>query len=111
VIALARRQAAPIALFLIFLYLVLAVASTTCLAEQTGPLQQDQQQHHRHHQHNVPAHSTLCAWACQVNPTTSLASAAPLLTPFLISAFLALELSSILLSRCGQPIRSRAPPR
>lgn len=109
-IRLAQHRAKPVAATLIFLYVALAVAASVCSVEPAGNAQPGHQ-HHRHHQKSAPAHSTLCLWACQINPATSLISAAPLLTPLLLAAVLAAGLSSLLFSRRALLLRSRAPPR
>jgi len=110
VIRLAQHRAKPVAATLIFLYVALAVAASVCAFDASEAVASGHQ-HHRHHQKSAPAHSTLCTWACQINPAASLISAAPLLTPLLLAAVLAAGSSSFLFSHRALVLRSRAPPR
>jgi hypothetical protein len=113
VIRLVQQGARPVALALVLLYLVLGVAASACLFDPSASTQssQHQHQHHRHHQGSGPVHSTLCAWACQVNPAQGLISAAPQMTPQFVATFFLLALSSFPVIRYGSSLRSRAPPR
>ena len=110
-IRLVQQGARPVALALVLLYLVLGVAASACLFDPSAATQSSQHQHHRHHQGSGPVHSTLCAWACQVNPAQGLISAAPQMTPQLVAMFFLLALSSFPVIRYGSSLRSRAPPR
>lgn len=110
-IRLAQQGAKSVALALALLYLVLGVAASACLFDPSASTQSSQHQHHRHHQGSGPAHSTLCAWACQVNPAQGLISTAPQLAPQLVATFFLLALASLPVIRYGSSLRSRAPPR
>lgn len=110
-IRLGQQGAKPVALALVLLYLVLGVAASACLFDPAASTQSNQHQHHRHHQSSGSAHSTLCAWACQVNPAQGLISAAPQMTPQLVATFFLFAVSSLPVIRYGSSVRSRAPPR
>ncbi len=58
---------------LIALYAVLSVAAVACLPDAGPPIGQAHHHPHSHHNQNGLAHSPLCAWACQANPSVSLA--------------------------------------
>ncbi|MEW6245535.1 MAG: hypothetical protein AB1555_02370 [Nitrospirota bacterium] len=58
---------------LIMLYAVLSVAAVACLPDAGPPIGQAHHHQHSHHNQNGLAHSPLCAWACQANPSVSLA--------------------------------------
>ena len=100
-----KRRLAPLALGMVILYAVLAVGAANCLvlhAEQP-------QTHHQSQSHS--AHSALCAWACQINPSVVLPASVPLM---------AVTAASVRLhhSRYCRPFSfttavssSRAPPR
>lgn len=110
-IRLAQQGAKSLALTLVLLYLTLGVAASACLFDPAASTQSSQHQHHRHHQSSGPSHSTLCAWACQVNPAQGLISAAPTLTPQLLVTVFPLAFVSLPMTRYGLSLRSRAPPR
>lgn len=110
-IRLAQQGAKSLALALVLLYLTLGVVASTCLFDPTASTQSSQHQHHQHHHDGGPSHSTLCAWACQVNPAQGLISAAPTLTPQLLATVFLLAVVSLLMTRYGSSLRSRAPPR
>jgi hypothetical protein len=111
VIRLAQRGATLTALALVFLYLTLGIAASACLFAPAAAAPPTHPQHHQHHHGGGPAHSTLCAWACQVNPAQGLISAAPTLTPQLLTPVVLLAFLSLPMTRGGLSLRSRAPPR
>lgn len=109
-IRLVQQGAKPVALALVLLYLILGTAASACLFAPTGS-SPSTHQHHQHHQSGGPAHSTLCIWACQVNPAQGVISAAPPLTPQLLVALFLIAFLSLPMTRDGSSVRSRAPPR
>ena len=66
-----KRWIAPIAIGMVVLYAVLAIGTSCCLL-----LHAEQQDHHHSPAH--VAHSALCAWACQANPTITIQAGLPL---------------------------------
>ncbi|HEX5544300.1 MAG TPA: hypothetical protein VFX10_02320 [Nitrospira sp.] len=100
-----KRWFAPFVIGMVLLYAVLAVSAAGCLvlqAEESG---------HAHHTPSHAAHSTLCAWVCQVNPTVSIQAAAPLLTFFLVVAMQRSVGAVSQLHFMPAVSRSRAPPQ
>ena len=98
-----KRWFAPFVVGMALLYAALAVSAAGCLvlqAEESG---------HAHHTH--AAHSTLCAWVCQVNPTVSIQAAVPLLAFFLVVAMQRLVVAASQLHSISAVSRSRAPPQ
>ena len=69
-----KRRLVPLALGMVVLYAGLAVGAANCLV-----LHAEQPQPHHHSQSHV-AHSALCAWACQVNPTVIVSSPIPVIS-------------------------------
>jgi hypothetical protein len=67
-----KRWIAPLAIGIVVLYAALAIGAANCLA-----LHAEQPPAH-HHSHSHVAHSALCAWACQINPTVTVPAAVPL---------------------------------
>ena len=66
--------------------------------------------HHAHESASHAAHSMLCAWLCQVNPTVTLHAAAPLLAGVILTAIQQLIRvipQTLLIVTVS---RSRAPP-
>jgi hypothetical protein len=99
-----KRFVPRLAIAMVALYAALAIGAANCLA-----LHAEQPQGHHHSQSHV-AHSALCAWACQVNPTVTLTAPIPLAA-----------ISTIVARRCPQDsvastasfaslYTSRAPP-
>ncbi|HEU5408030.1 MAG TPA: hypothetical protein VFU48_09695 [Nitrospira sp.] len=100
-----KRWFAPLVAGMVLLYAALAVSATGCLvmqAEESG---------HAHHTPSHTAHSTLCAWVCQVNPTVSIQAAAPLLAFFVVVAMQRLVGAAPQFSFMPSVSRSRAPPQ
>lgn len=100
-----KRWFAPFVVGMVLLYAALAVSAAGCLILQTeGP-------GHAHHTPSHAAHSTLCAWVCQVNPTVSIHTAVPLLAFFVVIAMQRLVGTVPLLHFISAVSRSRAPPQ
>ena len=100
-----KRWFAPFVAGMVLLYAALAVSAAGCLVLQTeGP-------GHTHHTPSHAAHSTLCAWVCQVNPTVSIDAAVPLLALFVLIAMQRLVDTAPLLYLISAVSRSRAPPQ
>ncbi|MFO0700269.1 MAG: hypothetical protein U0236_13680 [Nitrospira sp.] len=100
-----KRWFGPVAVGMALLYIVLAIGATGCLSLAnvgTG---------HTHHAPSHAGHSTLCAWACQANPTTSIHTAAPLLSWFVFVAIQRLTRVVPHTHLIAMVSRSRAPPQ
>jgi hypothetical protein len=100
-----KRWFAPLVVGMVLLYAALAVSAAGCLvlqAEESG---------HAHHTPSHTAHSTLCAWVCQVNPTVSIQAVAPLLAFFAVVAMQRLVSAVPQLHFISAVSRSRAPPQ
>jgi hypothetical protein len=69
-----KRWTAPLATGMVVLYAALAVGIANCLFLDSG----QSTSHHHHHNPSHLAHSALCAWACQSNPTVAVPLAMPL---------------------------------
>lgn len=100
-----KRWFAPFVVGMILLYAALAVSAAGCLVMQT------EESGHAHHTPSHTAHSTLCAWICQVNPTVSIQAAAPLLAFFVLVAMQRLVGAAPQASLIPAISRSRAPPQ
>jgi pentose-5-phosphate-3-epimerase len=100
-----KRWFAPFAAGMVLVYAALAVSAAGCLvlqAEESG---------HAHHTPSHAAHSTLCAWVCQVNPTVSIQAVAPLLAFFAVVVMQRLVGAAPPLHFMSAVSRSRAPPQ
>ena len=101
-----KRLMAPLAVGMTALYLALAIGTAGCLflhAERPGA------SHHQSSSH--PAHSALCVWVCQANPTVAIVDDPPP-SVILQLAVLLLLLSPSLTQRLLLSLSdSRAPPR
>src|SRR5215831_20220324 len=100
-----KRWFAPFVVGLVLLYAALAVSAAGCLVMQT-------EEHG--HAHDTPfhaAHSTLCAWVCQVNSTVSIHSAAPLVALFVLTTTERLVHAVPQTFLIPAVSRSRAPPQ
>src|SRR6185437_3930052 len=75
-----KRWFAPFVAGMVLLYATLAVSAAGCLVMQT------EGSGHAHHAPSHAAHSSLCAWVCQINQTVSIQAAAPLLAFFVVVA-------------------------
>jgi hypothetical protein len=100
-----RRWFAPCALGMVLLYAALALGAAGCL------FMPKEEHEHDHHAPTHAGHSTLCAWACQVNPTVSLHAAAPILTTVLLVMTLRLVSAVPQFFLTITVSRSRAPPQ
>src|SRR5574339_84308 len=100
-----KRWFTPFVVGMVLLYAALAVSAAGCLVMQT------EESGHAHHTSSHAAHSTLCAWVCQVNPTVSIHTAAPLLAFFVVVAMQRLVGAAPQLHFISTVSRSRAPPR
>jgi|SRR5690349_13413714 hypothetical protein len=99
-----KRWIAPLAIGMVVLYAALAIGAATCLV-----LHAEQPQTHHHSQSHV-AHSALCAWACQINPTVIIASPVPLVAVSTIVARLIFDDSPDCTALHCSLFSSRAPP-
>src|SRR5262245_24065646 len=99
-----KRWIAPLAIGMVVLYASLAIGAANCLA-----LHVEQSPAH-HHSHSHVAHSALCAWACQVNPTVIVPSAAPLVAISTVVARLSLADSTAFIAFLRLLFSARAPP-
>ncbi|NOS81677.1 MAG: hypothetical protein CAF43_007255 [Nitrospira sp. CG24C] len=100
-----RKCFVPFALAIAALYLTLSVSAVACLfAHKSQPGS-------AHHHKGGATHSSLCAWACDTNPTVDLPTPSPQMQQLqLVSMLLSVDSSvSSLLSQ--QSSQSRAPPR
>jgi len=100
-----KRWFAPFVVGMVLLYAALAVSAVGCLVLQT------EEPGHAHHAPSHAAHSTLCAWVCQVNPTVSIHAVAPLFALFVFIAVLRLVSATVQLPLISAVSHSRAPPQ
>lgn len=101
-----KRWFAPFIVGMVLLYAALSVSAAGCLILQT----EGSSHAHTHHAPSHAAHSSLCAWSCQANPTESIHTAVPPVggVDFVAIQPLVNEVSeTLLLSTIS---RSRAPP-
>lgn len=100
-----KRWFAPFVVGMVMLYAALAVSAAGCLIMQT------EEEGHAHHHPSHAAHSALCAWVCQVNPTVSIHAAAPLVALFVLATIR--RLVHVVPQTFLIPVvsRSRAPPQ
>ena len=100
-----KRWIAPLTIGMVVLYAALAIGAANCLV-----LHAEQPPAH-HHSHSHVAHSALCAWACQANPTVYVPAVVPLVAILAVVAMLRMAESSAqaILLDSGSP--ARAPPR
>jgi len=101
-----RRIVAPLAIGMTVLYLALAIGAAGCLSLHSGPSTAA----HHHSQSHV-AHSALCAWACQANPTATVLSIAPTKVVFALLLLLPLLVTALNTRLSASVPLSRAPPR
>ena len=99
-----KRWIAPLAIGMVVLYAALAVGAATCLVVHA-----EQPQTHHHSQSHV-AHSALCVWACQINPTVIVATPLSLVTVSTIFARLSFDHSAACTALHCSLFSSRAPP-
>lgn len=100
----AQRPCTGLAALLAGTYLVLTVFSVACAAEHL------ESQASSHHHSSTVSHSNVCAWACQVNPTSAVGSSALVLHPCLEAAPFVQSGHTVLASVGGFHTASRAPP-
>jgi hypothetical protein len=96
---------APLAIAMVVLYAALAIGAANCLV-----LHAEQPPSHHHSQSHL-AHSALCAWACQINPTVTVPAAVPLVAVAGVVARLRQTDSTIGTTLLTSESPSRAPPR
>jgi hypothetical protein len=89
---------------MVVLYAALAVGAANCLI-----LHAEQAQTHHHSQSHV-AHSPLCVWACQVNPTVMVTAPIPLTAISTIVARVCPQNSGTSTAFHASLFTSRAPP-
>ncbi len=100
-----RKSVAPLALILTALYLTLSVSAVACLFAHEG------QQRSTHHHTGGATHSSLCAWACDTNPTVDLLAASSQTQSLHLVTILEPVTSSAPSLLSQQSAQSRAPPR
>lgn len=100
-----RKCFVPVALAIATLYLTLSVSAVACLfAHESQPGS-------AHHHKGGATQSSLCAWACDANPTVDLPALTPQTQPLhLVSMLLSVD-SSVSSFLSQQSAQSRAPPR
>jgi len=100
-----RKCFVPLALAIATLYLTLSVGAVACLFAH------ESESRSSHHHTGGTTQSSLCAWACDANPTVDLPAPTPQTQPLhFVSMLLSVDSSvSSLLSQ--QSARSRAPPQ
>jgi hypothetical protein len=99
-----KRLIAPLAIGLVGLYAALAIGAANCLVLH------DEQPPAHHHSHSHVAHSSLCAWACQINPTVAVPAAVPLIAVSTVVARRHLVDSAASSAFPNLLFSSRAPP-
>jgi hypothetical protein len=100
-----KRLIAPLAIGMVVLYAALAIGAAQCLV-----LHAEQASTHHHTQSHL-AHSALCAWACQANPTITIHAGLPLGVVFAVVALLRLYSATPQTRLFAALIHSRGPPR
>ena len=99
-----KRLIAPLAVGMVTIYAALAIGAANCLV-----LLGEQPPAH-HNGHSQDAHSALCAWACQINPTVIVSRPVPLVATSTVVATLSLADSAASTAFLWSPFSSRAPP-
>ena len=100
-----KQRIAPLAIGMVALYAVLAIGAANCLV-----LHAEQLPDHHHSQSHV-AHSALCAWACQINPTVTVPAAVPVVAVAAVITKLRQTDSTVRTFSPASEFPSRAPPR
>lgn len=95
----------PTALLLATLYLTLSVGAMACLFAH------ESESRSSHHHTGGTTQSSLCAWACDANPTVDLPAPKPQTQPLHLVSMLPLVESSVSYFLSLQSAQSRAPPR
>ncbi|ULA64151.1 MAG: conserved exported protein of unknown function [Nitrospira sp.] len=100
-----KRGTFSLAFAMAAVYLTLSFSAASCLfSHQTTSST-------THHHPSSAAHASLCAWACQANPTVDLLSTAPQTEMLRVIARLVLVATGLFSLLTQQPAHSRAPPR
>jgi hypothetical protein len=100
-----RKCFIPFALAIAALYLTLSVSAVTCLFAHGS------ESRSAHHHAGGATQSSLCAWACDANPTVALPTPTPQTQPLQLLSMLRSSDSSITSFFSQQSGDSRAPPR
>ena len=99
-----KRWTAPLTIGMLVLYAALVIGAANCLV-----LHAEQPQAH-HHSQSHAAHSALCAWACQINPTVIVAAPLSFVAVSTVVARLSLAHSAASTAFLCSSCSSRAPP-
>ena len=99
-----RKCFASTALLLATLYLTLSVGALACLFAH------ENESRSSHHHTGETTQSSLCAWACDANPTVDLPAPTPQTQPLHLVSMLPLVESSVSYFLSQQSAQSRAPP-
>lgn len=99
-----KRWIVPLTIGMVVLYAALAIGAANCLVLHA------QQPPAHHHSHSHLAHSALCAWACQINPTVTIPAAVPLVAVSTVAARLCQTGSTVHAALLPSESSSRAPP-
>jgi hypothetical protein len=100
-----RKCFAPFSLAIATLYLTLSVGAVACLFAH------ESESRSSHHHTGGTTQSSLCAWACDANPTVDLPTLTPQTQPLhLVSTLLSVD-SSVSSFLSQQSAQSRAPPQ
>jgi hypothetical protein len=99
-----RKCFASTALLLATLYLTLSVGALACLFAH------ESESRSFHHHTGGTTQSSLCAWACDANPTVDLPAPTPQTQPLHLVSMLPLVESSVSHLLSQQSAQSRAPP-
>ena len=99
-----RKCFVPTALLLATLYLTLSVSAVACLFAHGG------RPGSAHHHAGGTTQSSLCAWACDSNPTVDLPAPTPQTQPLHLVSMLPLVESFVSHLLSQQSAQSRAPP-
>ena len=99
-----RKAFVPLAMTLATLYLALSVGAVTCLFAH------ESESRSSHHHTDGATQSSLCAWACDLNPTVDLPAPTPQTQSLHLVSMLPLVESSVSHLLSQQSAQSRAPP-
>jgi hypothetical protein len=99
-----RKAFVPLALTLAALYLTLSVSAVACLFAHENTSRSS------HHHTGGTTQSSLCAWACDANPTGDLSTPTPQTQPLQLVSMLPLAEPSVSHLLPQQSAQSRAPP-
>ena len=101
-----KRWMGPLAIAIVTLYAALAIGAANCLVLHA----EEPAAHHHNNSHSDVAHSALCAWACQINPTVTVPAAVPLVALSSVVARLRRTDSTSHILLPTSEVLSRAPP-